>query len=165
MNLKKLTNKNGATLIEVIIYLALFSLIFLTIIQFTFSLSDYIDKNKKENEIARTIIYINEQIKNKFSSSNSIDPTQSNFSTSGGKLTLISDEGNYIYQINEQRLEFDHNLELNYLTPEVVNISNFQIEPIYDIRDELSGVKIYFTFSVDQGRIERTAEYLYMLQN
>ena len=80
----------GMSLIETIIYLALFGLIFATITQFSLSIAEANRNAEYKNAIEKNIIFIDEVISKSFEQSDAIDVNNSFFEQTNGKLKLTN---------------------------------------------------------------------------
>lgn len=130
-------NKIGMTLVEVILYLALFALFFVVMINFFFYLEDSNQLSGETLKIDRSVIYLSQHFEESVSIADSItDPDL----TSG--LELIGDS-TMTYSVPTDKLIFEDDSTPFQLTRDDLEVTNFSLEEIMDNSDTvIIGIEI-----------------------
>lgn len=126
-----LNSKKALTLIEVILYLALFGMFFIVVIRFTLSTSEYNRIATERILLDESSIFVSSHVIDSIEKSTSIDINNSIFSNDSGRLRLITPSGYINYLIVSNRLSIDNNGTSSFLIAPRVGISKFFVEPIY----------------------------------
>lgn len=129
--------KIGMTLVEVILYLALFALFFVVMINFFFYLEDSNQLSGETLKIDRSVIYLSQHFEESVSIADSItDPDL----TSG--LELIGDS-TMTYSVPTDKLIFEDDSTPFQLTRDDLEVTNFSLEEIMDNSDTvIIGIEI-----------------------
>ena len=102
---KRLTNK-GFTLVEILLYFAIISVILFAIMSFSLQILDLAQKSTNLKEIQTNMDYIGNKITYTIKSAESVDAVNSTFDNDTGKLSLIttdpSDSPTSFYVQNEE---------------------------------------------------------------
>lgn len=129
--MKLLNKKSGFTLIESLVYLAIFSLVFATIVQFSITTQENNRVALYRKELGDLIMIVNSNIEESFSSSTSINTSNSTFNNNNGSLALISANGqNISYYLQNGRLKVNRDSQINDLTSADFNCTKFNPQPI-----------------------------------
>ncbi|MCA9386985.1 hypothetical protein KC669_03035 [Candidatus Dojkabacteria bacterium] len=138
--------KKGMTLIETSLYLALFGMAFLMIVQFGLSMREYQKLALVRTEIQKSLVILNQEFLNSVSMSDSIDNI-SEFNTESGDLILNESSGNVTYRVENFRLVKQDSTSQIYLTPADMVISQFIFTDIRSDDGDILGIQINITLS------------------
>lgn len=140
------------TLVETIIYLVLFGIIFTTIFQFVFTIQDGNKKSLSMDILEKNRIFISQHLQDSFTNSTEIDDTLSTFENDRGVLRLNHDAGYKLYNINDDRLQYSENGVNNYITPANTTLTRFYLTPLTEVDGTIVAIEISLT-------IETNTEY------
>lgn len=118
------------TLFEALIYMALFGLVFIGMLEFALSMSIFNRDAESAIAIQKTLVFMNEHISESFTNGQSINTTQSVFNNNSGKLVLNRAGGTYTYDISGGRARFNDGAGNVFLSPIDVQISTLRFEEI-----------------------------------
>lgn len=167
----KAKNLAGITLIEVLLYLAIFGLVFMTIIQFFFFLEDSNRLAAETIKIDRNVIFLSQHFEDSFKNNSRVivNPPHTGSSTAtyfdnelvttddaDGIIVLdpstdIIDEFNntttndVIYRIDSvdnDRITFEKDSTIVEITRDDLKVNKFLLESILDKDDNIIGVRI-----------------------
>lgn len=139
------SNLKGITLIEILLYLAIFVIFFFAILQFFFFLDDSNQLSGETLKIDRSIIFLSQHFEDSFNTYTSIDTDvtmgQTLFNDGDGDFVddiLILDPDDKTYSVLTGILMFDgHNL-----TRSDLEVDQFKLERIEDTSNNLIGAEI-----------------------
>ncbi|GAB4158020.1 MAG: hypothetical protein Fur003_1760 [Candidatus Dojkabacteria bacterium] len=162
---KTLLKYKGITLIETLVYLGLFGIIFIMIIQFLFSVTDNNTLVQNRISVNRYKLYIFEHLTETFDQADSIDEANSLFNSDSGTLNLEDLNGEeFTYTINSGNLSFNRNGETTDITPNEIRISQFRPEAIRNSANEIIGTKITIAYQfASKNWIEDEFTFTYTL--
>lgn len=133
-------NIKGMTLIEVVLYLAIFAMFFIVMINFFFFVQDSNQLSGETLKIDRSTILITQHFEDSFKQSDSVGintiPDIDN-----GTLELLGDV-DVTYSILDSRLQFDNSESTKPITRSDIQVTKFLLEEILDNSDTVIGVKI-----------------------
>ncbi|MEI7578474.1 MAG: hypothetical protein WCJ58_00365 [bacterium] len=134
--MKKIFKKKlkAITLVETIIYLALFAIIFTAIIQFVLSIQESNLKVNTDNTLAKQKIFITEHLEDSFRNTSGIDTAQSAFDSDQGRIYLTTSTIFKTYYLENNRLIFSANGQINPITPDTMNVTKFHLTKINDLQ-------------------------------
>jgi hypothetical protein len=136
----KVLNIKGMTLIEVVLYLAIFAMFFIVMINFFFFVQDSNQLSGETLKIDRSTILITQHFEDSFKQSDSVGintiPDIDN-----GTLELLGDV-DVTYSILDSRLQFDNSESTKPITRSDIQVTKFLLEEILDNSDTVIGVKI-----------------------
>lgn len=158
--------KKGFTLVETILYIALFGIIFLTIIQFSFTIADYNRDTGTRIDIEKALVFIDEHMANTFRNAKSVNVTGSTFNSNNGILTLDMSANTSDYKISAQKLIYENNGSSFNLTSGVLNINQFYIEQVKSTKDS-SVIGIRLTLKISSRinpNVSRTIQTSYTIK-
>jgi len=163
MELNKV-NKKGFTLIETLVYLALFGAIFTSVISFVITVSGYNNSVEQRNEINIETLFINEHISDSFKKGTTIDTVNSTFNSDNGVLRINVSGGYVEYSIVNSRLNFKSNLVNYYLTDSKFSLSKLNFKKVLDSNNNVVGIKtsIYMSYPKD-SKVNKTIDTFYRL--
>lgn len=128
----------GVTLIETILYIGLFSVIIIIVLNFMLSTQEATQRTDIRSSLNRTSGFVSQHINYSFNKAISIDQNTSIFDNSQGLLALEFTEGNKQYTLSDSRIHFDG----VPITPSSTSVTSFTLHPIYKGTDTIVGVKI-----------------------
>ena len=114
----------GITLIETMLYLGLFTVIIIMVINFMLATQESTLNNNRRGNVYKSSEFIIQHINNSFENTLSIIDTN----IASGILELQFTEGNKQYYISDTTLYFD----TVPITPPNISITEFNLEPVYD---------------------------------
>lgn len=156
---------NGVTLTETLIYIVLFGIIFLAIMQFLFTMNEGNRVATYRNEIDRSIIFLNEHLNDSFDLATSIDGTGSTFDNDSSILNLVTDEGTVSYRLVNGTVIYNTNSEDFLLTSPRTTTTKLLFQKILNSDDELIGVRMTLEIeSVFDSKSKKTIETSYALK-
>ncbi|MFQ5492694.1 MAG: hypothetical protein ACE5DX_00850 [Candidatus Dojkabacteria bacterium] len=136
----------GITLIESLVYLAVFGVMFFAVMQFVFTVIDSNRRANSINEIDKAAIFINQHINDSFDTASSVNTGLSTFDDNNGVLRLNVTGGYIEYNLDSDRLNFDNNgVTSSYLSPLGLELSSFFVEQIQDKESNVIGARITTT--------------------
>jgi hypothetical protein len=134
------------TLTETVVYIAIFSIFMLTLMQFFISIQINQDKVYKELELEMNRIFVTnhfeEKIKNKFI----LDQQNSLIDEEIAEIVFLSENKTLSYKIITGNLILDNTNEIISITNNKAVVETFQVEPIINRTDNLSAIKISIKF-------------------
>ncbi|HOU76149.1 MAG TPA: hypothetical protein PK957_03430 [Candidatus Dojkabacteria bacterium] len=162
MNKEKI---EAVTLMESLIYIALFGIIFVVLIKlFLVNYEGFNDVSKTVN-INRNLVYIvnhtSEVVEN---CGASFTLVSSDFSTNLDSISFSCEESQFGYRIENGNILFNRNGIENRININNSRIVGFNIVPSYDKYDELSSIQITYELASLDGEIKRDFSKLYNLK-
>jgi len=159
INLISKKKLKGISLIEVLIYLAIFSLIFGVIIQYMLSVSENNRKTFLKRDAGNTTIFVSEHLKIDFALATSIDTVNSTFNNSNGKIRLLLPSGYVEYTVLNNRINVNKNGVNNYITTNKFYVTNFYVEQVLSQSNTLAGARFTIDFyplknSISSSRLQ-----------
>lgn len=156
---------SGITLTEVLVYLGVFAIVFLGIIQFLFYVGENNSEAEEKHELQKSIILIDEHLNNSFKASSTINEASSIFANDNGTIRL-EEAATYIeYSIVNGRLNFNNNGVSTSVSPAIYDITKFRLEKILDSQDNLVGVRVeYEIVSTKNSNLIREFQTSYLLK-
>lgn len=127
----------GITLIETMLYIGLFSVIIIIVLNFMLSTQEATQKTQSRSDVHRVAEFVSQHINHSFNKTLSVNPLTSIFDSSQGVLDLQFTEGSKQYTISNSRLYFDG----IPITPTNVTINSFTVQPVYKGTDTIIGIK------------------------
>ncbi|HRX43716.1 hypothetical protein GX618_01420 [Candidatus Dojkabacteria bacterium] len=151
----------GVTLIETMLYIGIFSIIIVIIINFMLSTQEATRTNDIESSLQRSSSFISQHLNSSFKKVKSIDEVNSIFNNDQGRLSIVFSTGNKEYSLTNSKLMFD----AEQITPNNLLIRVFNITPIYKSPGSIIGINISITIEskIDSSR-SQTSNLLYLVQ-
>lgn len=139
----KRTAIQAFTLIETILYLALFNIIFASVVGFTISLTQSNKVAEYRNALDKDSMFVSEHLYDTFSKANTIDSINTTFQNNQGKLRL-NVEGTYVdYFIDASTLKVTYGGAATYdLTSNLASVTKFYLEPVVNKTGTQTGAKV-----------------------
>lgn len=152
------------TLIELVLYLALFAIFFVAMINFFFFISDSNQLSGETLKVDRTVIFVTQHLQDTITSSTgvAISPSSS-FGVVNGSIYL-ENENDTNYTLSAGRIQFDNGPETLPITRSDLEVTKFLLEEILDNSDTVIGVQITIEVQsrIDDSVIsEFTNSYMY----
>jgi hypothetical protein len=138
------------TLIETVLYLALFNVIFLSVIGFTISMTESNRKAEYANAIEKNAIFISEHVQQTFSKANAIDAPNTTYLDSNGKIRLQVLGGFKEYSLLNGVVVVGNGTTITPISDSLVTITSFFVEPVTTSTGLQTGAKITINFSASK---------------
>lgn len=160
----KNTKLKAVTLIEVLIYLALFAIIFTVVLGFAFNVDDINQFTKSNYNFDKQIIFLDQHMRDSFNKSVSIDSANSIFNVDGGKVVINTSNGAVSYRLDNSRLIYTKDSVDHIVSQVDVNVDSFYIEPVMMASSGgVNGIKLTVELSKDNA--QRSISTSYIVQN
>lgn len=157
--------QKGFTLVEAIVYMGLFAIVFTTIVEFSITVGQYNTESGLKITVDRSLVFLNQHINESFKNSQSINTTNSTFQNNNGVLVLNAASGNITYRLNNNRLSVNKNGGDYYLSGNDIKITQFYLEQVKVARsNKVVGVRVTMHIeSYKKSSISRTitTSYIY----
>ena len=148
------------SLVETVIYLALFGIVFTGIIDFSINVSQNFQAAEGLTQTEKTKIFIFEHFQDSFNSSLTIDTVNSIFNNDSGKLRITNKTGYLEYSILNNDLLFSVNGSANSsLTNSRVDVTRFFLEEV-KVKNVTYGVRI--TMAVNFVKLNKTDNSIHL---
>ena len=141
------------TLVEILLYLALFSIIITVMVEFFVFVTNKNLDAKYRIEQSRNLILISETLEYWKSKTNSIDYAGSILNSDSGKLVFNTIDSTYAISNEGGILYFDDGVKTRLSVPHL-NIQSFFLTPILNDKDGQIGVKIHIQMRYNLGNID-----------
>ncbi|HCC67925.1 TPA: hypothetical protein DEP90_01770 [Patescibacteria group bacterium] len=128
----------GITLMETVLYIGLFSVITLIILNFMLSLQETTLRTKRKSDLHQASEFMIRHLDYSFTKALSINELNSVFENSNGVLELMFESGNKQYYLTDSKFYFNG----TSLTTSSILVSDFFVTPVYTGSSNLTGVKI-----------------------
>jgi type II secretory pathway component PulJ len=123
--------KDGFTLVEAIIYLGIFSLIFTVIVQFSLITAENGRISLTRKELGELILLVNASLKESFANASSIDLANTTLSSDNGQITLnLNPSGNIRYTIQNSRIQVTRSSVSNDISTADFACNRFRVSSI-----------------------------------
>ena len=136
-------NKNikAFTLVEIIVYMALFAMVFILIIEFTISIKQINSSTNNSTRIDNSALFANQALESTLSTMETVVAGSSAFDSDNGVLNVILKSGQVIeFKIEAGKLKITRGGVSNFITPDGVIVTRFRITPIYTADISLTNV-------------------------
>ncbi len=153
----KLVNKKlkAFTLIEVVVYMALFALIFVMIIEFSISIRQINSSTNTSTRLDNAMIFANQVLETNLSNIQTVVSINSAFDSDNGVLNAILKNGETVeFKIAQNRLVITKGTTTSPITPVEVFVNKFNITPVYTSDTTLTniiGIKINLSIYVENN--------------
>lgn len=127
----------GVTLIETMLYIGLFSVIIIIVLNFMLSTQEATLRNSRKNDVHQSYEFITQHINYSFNKALSIVEGGSSFGNNQGILQLQFSDGNMQYYVTDNTLFFDG----IPITPESITVNSFSLEQVFDRDNIMIGVR------------------------
>jgi hypothetical protein len=136
----------GMTIVEVLVYFALFGVIFISIIEFMISIRATNTIAVQRNELEKNSIFVMNHFNSNFDKTNSINVGSSVFNNDNGKIVLNLSGGTVEYSLVNGVLHYLENGTDYVLTNTDFTLSKFYLEQVLNSQNQLVGVRFNITF-------------------
>lgn len=133
---------NGITLVESILYLALFAMIFVVIIQFSLSVSEGNRIAKDAANFELSTVSLSRHMQNTMKYVESIDDVNTVFENDNGHLYLLENGNTYEYFLQNQQLYYSDNGVVSKISTNENNVSKLNIEKVQLSDGTVAGVRV-----------------------
>lgn len=130
------------SLIESIVYIAVFGIVFLFIMQYLFSISEANQNANTKKEFEKSAIFLNQHLNDTFSKAVSVDTANSIFNTDNGKVRINLTSGFKEYSILNNQINFNNNGTNSYLTPPEIKITKLYFDQVLNSSNTLVGIRV-----------------------
>ncbi len=159
-------NSSGMTLIEMIVYVALFGMIFATIVVFATTISNYNQDARDMTTTGKQILFIDEHLADSINKTSSINEDASVWKQDNGDLQLLGTIDTYRYVVENGSLVFYRNADRHLLTNPNIRVSRFFLEDVRDEENAIIGVRVEMRLFIKGNSDESlTRQALYMLKS
>lgn len=135
------------TIFEVLVYLALFGIIFVAIVQFVIAVKDSNSMAEYRSELEKVNIYTMNHLNSSFSTANDISDADSVFSLDEGKIRLILTSKYVEYYLDEGVLYYNDNGTIHNISNPDYIYSKLNLERIENNDAELKGIRCNLVIS------------------
>lgn len=153
------------TLLEVLVYMALFGIIFSLVVGLLIQTRDQNRKAKDAINIEQNMIFIDGHLNMVFEEVESLDANNSSFDSDQSVVALNMKDGSHVeYFLNGQQLFIDRGTAMQ-LSNNRARVTRFRAERVLDADDNLIGVRISGTVtSVNDSGEYKMWENLYNIK-
>ena len=134
-------NENGLTLLETVLYLALFAVLFVVVLEFTMAVAESNRGARARGDVETSIMFIVQHVEDSFTEASSVDSLNSVFYSDNGDMRLVSSSGTARYYLDAGQLQFVDGGITTPLTGPHVSVDRFYFEEILDRHGDISGVR------------------------
>lgn len=150
------------TLIETILYLALFNVIFFSIITWAIAITQNNRSAEYKNAIEKNAIFISEHLQDSFRKGLTIDEANSIFNDTNGKVRVNFTSGYFEYSRNGGMLQGTNGTSTFELIDKFVQITDFNVSPVIVQPNTIVGARITISLSaVKYPNLTKTIESYY----
>jgi Tfp pilus assembly protein PilV len=135
----------GITLVEMLVYLTIFGMIFLTIISFLLTVATNNQKAESRKEMERATMFIMEHISDSFSRTHTVDIGSSIFSNDNGRLRVTNGVSYFDYSIIDTKLAVNNSGISSYLVNSDIQVTKFLVERVNSKSATIIGARISLT--------------------
>jgi len=152
------------SLIEVVVYLALFGVIFLLIIQFVIDTNKNNNFARHRNIIEKTSLFILRQLDLNVKPGIVLNEIESVFDSNQGKLVFSKDSVVYQYYIQNDRLFFNEGTNNSEMLDPNMKINAFLIEKVIN-NDQTVGLRITLELeSISLDTVNKNVTTMYLIK-
>lgn len=144
----------GMTLIETVLYVALFALIFTTVITFALAIGESNKKAQERNVLSRSLLFVSSHLTSTFETADSINDSGCVFNDNNGRVSMVDEGLSVVYSLSDGRLIFTSPAGSSHLTPSGLTVTRFLIQPVYTRSSELTGIRVSLDVAGSNGQEE-----------
>ncbi|HLD03460.1 MAG TPA: type II secretion system protein [Candidatus Dojkabacteria bacterium] len=152
----------GITLVETLVYLALFGIIFTVMVEFSISIAQSNRSAELRQHLDRAKTFIIEHIDNSFLDTNSIDLNNSVFNNDQGKVRL-NNLGYFEYYLENGVLKFNNTGTVYDITNTKVTVDRFYLEAA-QVKTDTVGIRMTLEVSSLDGSESESIETLFIIR-
>lgn len=150
------------TLIETILYLALFNVIFFSVITWAIALSQSNRNAEYKNAVEKNAIFVSEHLNDTFKRGLTVDSVNSVFNDTNGKVRATFTSGYFEYARAGNTLRVTDGTLTHDLTDKFVLVTEFNVAPVTVEGGVIVGAKIRINFIAEKyPTITKTIESYY----
>lgn len=154
--------KKAFTLIETLLYLALFSIIFFSVVTFTISITESNSRAEYKNAVEKNAIYVSEHLAESFALYSTIDSATTIFDSDNSILRLGTGADYKQYSVSSGMFRVTQPTTSYDLLDSMVQVTQFRVVEVLDSRSVRVGARITMTFvSKKYPTIYKTIETFY----
>lgn len=151
----------GLTLMETVLYIGLFSIIMLVVINFMLSIQEANGRIQRRANIHQSSEFIEQHLNYSFAKTKSIDATKSIFDNNNGEIVLLLNDGEHTYSLTNEKIIYDS----TPITPVSIKIKKFFVEPIYNKKNLIVATRIAITYeSTFDPAVNEESNFLYIIR-
>lgn len=160
----------GITAVETVIYLAIFSAIFITMIQYMFSIGKNNQLAEDTINLEKNALFITQHMRDSFMTAESINVASSTFNNDSGVMVLNLDDSanppNVQYLISSNRAKFRNSAGQNIdITQTDILITRLRFEEILDSDDNLVGARAIYTLISEDTNVTKDFETSFIIRS
>lgn len=156
------TKFKALTLVEVVVYLALFGILSLVIVQFFVRIYEYQKDLESKEELYKAMLFTNEHLSQSFEEYESVNGASSVFSSDNGILRLEDGADYLVYSVDNLHLTVDKNGIESNITNSDIYVTKFFLEDIV-YESGIVGVNVEIIFFDSNNNNSVTFENYYEL--
>jgi type II secretory pathway pseudopilin PulG len=155
----------GITIIETLIYLALFGIIFIAIVEFFITMRDNNKVAIEKINLEKVTIYLTNHVSDSFKNSLSVDEATSIFENNASKVRIVK-TGKYVeYSLVNNILLFSDNGTNKVILDPDYKVTRFYLERILNDKNILQGIRMELTVtSIKNAKNTKTIQTSYILK-
>lgn len=138
------------TLVETILYLALFNVIFFAVITWAIALTQNNRSAEYKNAVEKNAIFISEHLNDTFKKGLSVDSVNSTFDVATGRVRVTSATGYLQYSRNGNILTVTNGINTFDLSDRFVHVTNFTVSPVIVSPNTIVGANITITITAEK---------------
>lgn len=128
----------GVTLIEMMLYIGLFSVIIILVMNFMLSTQEAIRRTNIRGQVYKSSEFVIQHLEGSFEHAASIDANNSLFDSGDGVLSISFADGTKQYTLVDSVLYFAG----VPITPHTISVLSFTVTPVSTTSGEIFGVKV-----------------------
>jgi len=166
LNLKTYAQKKiiSITLVETIVYLALFAIVFGVVVQFSFSVSEANTNALIDSEVEKSLLFIHSHFKTTLTNKIVLNETESIFESNNSKLVFTLNGNLITYDLVDGRIRITREGLSNFINNPFNNATSFNVERVFDKNMITTGLRISATLrSNSNPNISRKFTNLYLI--
>lgn len=144
--------EEGMTLVETVLYVALFAIISLSVLTFTWNITEYNQEAESRTMVQRSLIQVQEHIAEKMEVATAIDELSSVWGVDAGVLAITVSGAGANYQISDGRLTYSAGGSSIPISSSKIVITRFYLEQVLDRTDQVTGVRVTLEVQSSDGK-------------
>jgi hypothetical protein len=156
---------SGLSLMETLVYIGLFGMLFIVLVQFMLMVGDNNDDIAIRADSGIYKLYTLEHIEESVDWSATIDEANSVFDVDNGVLVLANGSNTVKYELSNGDLVVQRDLDTPVvITPNGVIVTLFRLDQLYDIDSSLIGVEVNLSYYMeDKPNITGNIKHVYRI--
>ncbi len=142
--------KKAITLLENTVYLTLFGVAFIVIVQFGIRINEYQRLSLNRGEMQKSLIIINEELLDVAERASTIDQS-SDFDLNNGTLIFNTASGDISFSVQNNRLVRTETADQSIITLQSQIVQEFIFTEIENADNEIIGVELSITLAYDKN--------------